>query len=138
MNRRQIMIGGMVSSLGGTSVLGRAQRGRPPASGGFMEGLVARRVAAGVPAVTAGFVHRGRLWAKGLGTADLENDAPATASTTYRFASVQKSMTATAVLTLAEAGRLDLDADIRRYVPYFPAKPWPVTARQLLGQQGGI
>jgi CubicO group peptidase (beta-lactamase class C family) len=103
-----------------------------------MEGLVARRVAAGVPAVTAGFVHRGRLWAKGLGTADLENDAPATASTAYRFASVQKSMTATAVLTLAEAGRLDLDADIRRYVPYFPAKPWPVTARQLLGQQGGI
>jgi CubicO group peptidase (beta-lactamase class C family) len=41
-------------------------------------------------------------------------------------------------LQLSEAGKIDLDQSIRRYVPTFPAKPWTVTVRQLLGHLGGI
>jgi CubicO group peptidase (beta-lactamase class C family) len=37
-----------------------------------------------------------------------------------------------------EAGKIDLDAEVQTYVPYFPKKPWPVTVRQLLGHVGGI
>lgn len=74
----------------------------------------------------------------GYGTADLENFVPAKASTVYRLGSVSKPITATAVLQLAEQGRLDLDAPVERYVPVFPPKAWPVTARLLLGHLGGV
>jgi CubicO group peptidase (beta-lactamase class C family) len=47
-------------------------------------------------------------------------------------------VTAVAALQLAERGRLDLDADVRRYVPEFPDKGETITARQLLCHQAGI
>lgn len=77
-------------------------------------------------------------WADGFGIADLENNVPATKETAYRLASIDKTITATAIMQLVEAGKLDLDAPIQRYVPTFPKKPWPVTARQLLTHTGGI
>jgi CubicO group peptidase (beta-lactamase class C family) len=83
-------------------------------------------------------VDRQLRWTGGFGLADAENAVPATADTMYRLASVSKTMTATAAMQLAERGRLDLDAPIRRYVPGFPEKPWPITTRQLLGHLAGI
>jgi CubicO group peptidase (beta-lactamase class C family) len=77
-------------------------------------------------------------WSKGFGLADVENRVPATADSSYRLASVTKPMTAVAVLKLAEEGRIDLDAEVQKYVPKFPKKPHPVTVRQLLGHLGGI
>jgi len=91
-----------------------------------------------IPGVTVGFVKDDCFWVEGFGLADLENQVAATSQSAYRYASVQKSMTATAVLQLAEQGKLHLDAPIQTYVPYFPAKPYPITARQLLGHIGGI
>ncbi|MFN2511807.1 MAG: serine hydrolase domain-containing protein [Pyrinomonadaceae bacterium] len=77
-------------------------------------------------------------YAKGFGTADLEHSIPVKATTVYRTASIAKPMTATAVVLLAEQGKLDLDAPIQKYCAAFPEKPWPVTARQLLGHLGGV
>jgi CubicO group peptidase (beta-lactamase class C family) len=77
-------------------------------------------------------------WSRGFGVSDLEDDARATADTLYRIASISKPVTAVAVMQLAERGKLDLDAPIQQYVPSFPEKPWPVTARQLLSHMGGI
>ncbi|MGH7571420.1 MAG: serine hydrolase domain-containing protein [Gemmatimonadota bacterium] len=77
-------------------------------------------------------------YAEGFGLARVEDEVPAAAETRYRTASVAKPMTATAVLHLAESGKLDLDAPIRTYCPAFPEKRWPVTARQLLGHTAGI
>ncbi len=91
-----------------------------------------------VPAITIGFFKDDYVWIKAYGCADVENDVPATIDSAYRLASVQKSMTAVAVLQLAEKGQLDLDADIRTYVPYYPAKKHPITARLLLGHLAGI
>lgn len=91
-----------------------------------------------IPGVTVGFSKGACVWVEGFGYADIENAVPATARSAYRYASIQKSMTAVAVLQLVEAGKLDLDAPIQRYVPYFPAKPYKITARQLLGHLGGI
>jgi CubicO group peptidase (beta-lactamase class C family) len=78
------------------------------------------------------------VWAGAWGLADLENFVPATARTAFRLASVSKPFTAAAALILAQEGRLDLDAPIQKYIPEFPQKQWPVTARQLLGHLGGI
>lgn len=91
-----------------------------------------------IPAITIGFVKDDDLWIKAFGLSDLENQTPAAADSAYRYASVQKSMTAVAVLQLVERGKIDLDAEIQTYVPYFPRKEHPVTVRQLLGHLGGI
>jgi Beta-lactamase len=55
-----------------------------------------------------------------------------------KHASVQKSMTAVAVLQLVEKGRIDLDAEVQNYVPFYPRKQFPITIRQLRGHLGGI
>ena len=44
-------------------------------------------------------------------------------------------MTGTAIVQLAERGKLDLDGEIQTYVPYYPKQKWPVTVRQLLGRR---
>jgi CubicO group peptidase (beta-lactamase class C family) len=91
-----------------------------------------------IPGLTIGFVKDDYIWVKGFGSADLENKVPAKADSSYRLASVQKSMTAAAILQLVEQGKINLDAEIQAYVPYFPRKKYPVTVRQLLGHLGGI
>ena len=62
-----------------------------------------------VPGLTVGFIKDDYIWVKGFGYADLENKTPARADSVYRFASVQKSMTAAAILQLAEQGKINLD-----------------------------
>lgn len=105
---------------------------------GFDEFVVREMVARKIPGLTIGYSHAGKIWAQGYGYADVENKTPATALSSYRMASVTKPMTAAAVLRLVEQGKLDLDAEIQAYVPYFPRKSHPVTARELLGHMGGI
>jgi CubicO group peptidase (beta-lactamase class C family) len=91
-----------------------------------------------IPGLSIGFYKNDFIWAKGFGYADLENKTPASARSAYRLASNTKSMTAVAILQLVEQGKVDLDAEVQTYVPYFPRKRWPVTVRQLLGHLGGI
>ena len=91
-----------------------------------------------VPAISIGFYKDGFIWAAGFGMADLENRVPATAESAYRLASVTKPMTAIALLTLVERGKVDLDSEVQNYVPYFPQKRYPVTVGLLLGHLGGI
>ncbi|HKO59538.1 MAG TPA: serine hydrolase [Pyrinomonadaceae bacterium] len=88
--------------------------------------------------LTIGFVKDDFVWVKGYGYADLENKSPAKAESAYRLASVTKPMTAVAILQLVDKGKIDLDAEVQTYVPYFPKKQWPVTVRQVLGHMGGI
>lgn len=78
-------------------------------------------------------------WAKGYGHADREAGvAVEPAATQFRWASVSKPVTAIAALQLVEKGLLDLDADVRKYVPEFPDHGERITVRQLLCHQGGI
>jgi CubicO group peptidase (beta-lactamase class C family) len=78
-------------------------------------------------------------WSRGYGFADRENAVPVDPTTTqFRWASISKPVTAVAALQLAEQGKLDLDADIRTYVPEFPDKGVKITARDLLRHQAGI
>jgi CubicO group peptidase (beta-lactamase class C family) len=95
---------------------------------------MARTSIPGVSVAIAGKVQ----FAQGFGMADLENLIPVTPETRIRLGSISKPITATAVLQLVEQHKIDLDAEIQRYVPAFPQKQWPVTVRQLLGHQGGV
>ncbi|MFB3826872.1 MAG: serine hydrolase domain-containing protein [Bryobacteraceae bacterium] len=93
----------------------------------------------GIPGGSLAVAVNGRLqYSNGFGFSDVENQVPAKAATVYRLASISKPVTATAVMQLAERGKIDLDADVRKYVPAFPRKQWTVTVRQLLSHLGGI
>jgi CubicO group peptidase (beta-lactamase class C family) len=112
--------------------------GTNPGLADFERRVRATMAAEAIPGMTAGFARGSTQWVRGYGYADLENKVPATAISAYRYASVQKPMTAVAVLQLVERGKIDLDADIREYVPYFPPKGHRITPRQLLGHIAGI
>ena len=85
-----------------------------------------------IPGLSVAVVLGNELrYSAGFGLADVENSVPAQARTVYRLASVSKTITAVAAMLLAEQGRLDLDAPVQKYVPSFPANPWPVTPRLL-------
>ncbi|MCI0339301.1 MAG: beta-lactamase family protein [Acidobacteria bacterium] len=105
-----------------------------------IEAVITREMERGkVPAISIAIATNNKLvYAKGFGKADLENSVPAKETTVYRTASIAKAMTSTAVMQLAEKGKLDLDAPIQKYCSAFPKKQWPVTARQLLGHLGGV
>jgi serine beta-lactamase-like protein LACTB, mitochondrial len=77
-------------------------------------------------------------FAQGFGHADLENDLPYQPETVNRLASISKTITAVAVMQLVEGGKIDLDADIRTYVPEFPDKGEKITARHILAHTSGI
>jgi CubicO group peptidase (beta-lactamase class C family) len=65
------------------------------------------------------------------GEANPINGIQADTQTIYRFGSMTKPVTATALMQLVEQGRVDLDAWAGEYVPEFP-EYWKVTVRQLL------
>jgi len=88
--------------------------------------------------LSVGVAHGDFAWTAGFGYRNVERRLKATPRTTYRTASVAKSFTAIAVMQLVESGTIGLDDDIRRWVPEFPEKQWPVTVRQLLGHLGGV
>jgi CubicO group peptidase (beta-lactamase class C family) len=93
----------------------------------------------GAPALSVAIALDGQpAWSAGFGFADPEHGVAATSHTSYRLASVTKSITATAVMMLAEKGALDLDAPIQKYCPAYPAKRWPTTARLLLAHLAGV
>ena len=103
------------------------------------EEFVKKQMAADkIPGLSVGFLKDDVMWAKGFGYADLENKTPAKAESMYRLASVNKPMTAAAVLQLVEKGKISLDAEVQTYVSYFPKKKFPVTVRLLLAHLGGI
>jgi CubicO group peptidase (beta-lactamase class C family) len=92
-----------------------------------------------IPALSVAVVAGdGPAWTAAWGFSDLENFVPATPRTVFRLGSISKPFTAVAAMQLSESGRLDLDAEIQRYLPSFPKKGWPVTMRMLLCHQAGI
>ena len=94
----------------------------------------------GAPGVSAAVTIDGRLvWTGVAGWADVEAGARVTPASRFRLASVTKLYTATLALRLWEEGLLDLDADVRRYVPSWPDHDGAViTPRLLASHTAGI
>ena len=89
--------------------------------------------------LAVGIIQDGQIaYLKGYGLADREQHVPVTRQTMFRWASISKSLTAVAAMQLWERGKLNLDRDVRRYVPEFPDKGTPIRVRHLLCHQGGI
>ena len=78
------------------------------------------------------------VWAEGFGWADLESHERVTPGTRFRIGTASTVLTSAAAGLLLEQGRLELEAEIQRYVPELPEKPWRVTLRQLMGHLAGM
>lgn len=92
-----------------------------------------------VPSISAGILAGDSVYWLGVkGFSDLEHSAAATINSIYRIASISKPITAVAIMQLWEKGLINLDEDVRKYVPYFPKKKWTFTVRQLLNHTSGI
>jgi CubicO group peptidase (beta-lactamase class C family) len=87
-------------------------------------------------------VKDGKLFlAKGYGYADVEKSLPVDPEQTiFRIGSVTKLFTWTAVMQLAERGKLDLDADINTYLDFrIPdTYPQPITLKNLITHTAGF
>ncbi len=78
------------------------------------------------------------VYAKGYGMANLEYDIPNSPETIFHMASVSKQFTAYAIVLLARQGRLNLDDDIHKYLPWVPDFKEKITIRHLLNHTSGI
>jgi serine beta-lactamase-like protein LACTB, mitochondrial len=93
----------------------------------------------GAPAVAVAVAADGRLvWSATCGFADRKRRMGVARTTQFRIGSVSKTLTAVTAARLYQQRRLDLDADVQRYVPDFPRKSSPITARRLGGHLAGI
>ena len=91
-----------------------------------------------VPSISAGLSVDGKIiWIDTKGYSDIENNVRATKNTVYRIASISKTITAVAIMQLAEQEKIKLDDDVRKYIR-FPSKKWKFTIRQLLSHTAGI
>lgn len=70
------------------------------------------------------------------GWADREERRPMERNSIFSIMSMSKSFTATAILMLAEEGKLSLDDPVRRYLPAFPDDS--TTVHHLLSQTSGF
>ncbi|MXO59369.1 serine hydrolase [Altererythrobacter salegens] len=91
-----------------------------------------------IPGIAVAVVQDGKVEEYVSGTADLEWNAPVTRDTRFQLASVTKLFTGVLVMRLVEAGKLDLDSPISRYLPAAPAAWQPITVRMLANHTSGI
>ena len=96
-----------------------------------------------IPGLAVGVVEDGQLvYSRGLGVMKLGDPShPVTKETLFHMASITKPFVATAVMQLVEQGKVDLDAPVIKYVPYFQvADPRykTITVRQMLTHTSGM
>ena len=94
-----------------------------------------------VPGVALGLIEGDREHVATFGTTNIEHPLPITEDTLFQIGSTTKTVTATIVMRLVEAGKLDLDAPVRAYLPNLrladPDVAGRVTLRHLLSHTGG-
>jgi len=94
----------------------------------------------GVPGASVAVVDAdGLAYADGFGARDRAANAPATPETLYGIGSCTKSVTAVAIMQLAEAGELSVADPVDDYLPHLRDVPGePVTLHELLCHSSGM
>lgn len=107
-----------------------------PAAWESVEGLAQRFAEQGNPGVAVAVTdRRGLVWQGAFGHADQAARLPVTPETLFEIGSITKGMTAVALMTLADEGKLDPEAPVSRYLPWLRLETpddRPVLVRHLL------
>ena len=143
-----VVLGALV--LGGAYLVSRPGSDTPAANGAGagsnyaeIESFVQDEMAAQrVPGLALGIVEDGRIaYIRGFGKAD-DSGRAVTPQTPFIIGSVAKSFTALAIMQLVEANKIDLDAPVQRYLPWFRVADEKasaeITVRHLLNHTSGI
>jgi CubicO group peptidase (beta-lactamase class C family) len=106
------------------------------------EYITARIRADHIPGVALAIVKDDQiLYLKGYGRADQSGRA-VTPQTPFIIGSITKTFTALAVMQLVEAGKVELDAPVQRYIPWFRVADATgstrITVRMLIDQTSGL
>lgn len=119
-----------------------AHAGGAPAAGGNRAAAVDAVFAdfkAGEPGLAVGIYQSGtQVLSRGYGTADIEHGVPITPETVFNLASVSKQFTAFSIALLAREGKVDLQADIRTYLPGMPDVGQKVMVYDLVHHISGV
>ncbi len=95
-----------------------------------------------IPGLALGIVRGDQIaYLRGFGKAD-DSGRTVTPQTPFIIGSLSKSVTALAIMQLVEAGKVDLDAPVQRYLPWFRVADEEasaqITVRHLLNQTSGL
>jgi CubicO group peptidase (beta-lactamase class C family) len=148
-----LLISVLVPTMGAAPVLAMHATPSPPSPTGlsdpheletFLDRVISGQLADDhIAGATVAVVKNGRLFfAKGYGDSDRQHGKLVSAETTlFRIGSVSKLFTWTAVMQLAEQGKVNLHADVNTYLKTFhlPATyPEPITLAHLLTHTAGF
>jgi CubicO group peptidase (beta-lactamase class C family) len=88
------------------------------------------------------FVDGQKVWSKAYGYRDYLRTQPFTTKTPMSIASVTKTFTGVAMMRLVAEGKLELDADVNRYLPFSVRNPrfpdTPITLRMIATHTSSI
>jgi CubicO group peptidase (beta-lactamase class C family) len=93
-----------------------------------------------VPGAAVGILREGAATTAYFGVADVTTQEPVTPETRFSVGSLTKSMVATVIVRLAEAGRLSLEDSVAVHVPELRGSGWAENAslRDLLANRSGL
>lgn len=97
-----------------------------------------------VPGAVVSYIRNGDVaWTKAFGVADLQSGTPMRPDMVFNHGLNGKVMTAWAVMRLVEAGKVELDAPVNRYLKRWQLRstrfdPNGVTPRRLLNHTAGL
>jgi CubicO group peptidase (beta-lactamase class C family) len=141
--QKSAVVGILLMCCCGVAISATAQ-GTPPAEiealPAFVDAIVPKLMEQGhVPGAAVAIVHDGRIvLLRGDGQSRLDDGTRVDPSRTlFRIGSVSKVFTSVAALQLAEGGTLDLQRDIRAYVPDIALR-YGATTHQLLTHTAGL
>jgi len=96
----------------------------------------------GLPGLTAAVADMDSvLYSSAFGVRSLETGDPLEPENLFHFASVSKPFVATAIVQLVEQGKIDLDAPVTEYLPYFKLaddRYREITIRHMLDHSSGM
>lgn len=97
-----------------------------------------------LPGLAVGIVKNQELvWSKGYGKVDVTKNIPVASTTIFSICSISKLFTSVAIMKLRDEGKLSLEDDIKKHLPWFNLKQHysdsgPVTIRSLLTHSSGL
>ncbi|WP_440053314.1 serine hydrolase domain-containing protein [Pseudoalteromonas sp. T1lg65] len=104
-----------------------------------LDKIALKKIPVAGPGCTVGVIRdRQLLIQKSYGLANIEHQVPLNSKSVFRMASVSKQFTGFAVLLLADQGKLNLDDDIRQYLPDLHDYGVKVTINAMLGHTSGM
>lgn len=92
-----------------------------------------------IPGLQVSIIRDDRIvLSENYGLANVENRVPVTSTTLFPINSATKSFTGVAMMQLVEAGLVDLNAPVSRYLQDLPEAWRAIRIRQLLGHTSGL